>query len=246
MNEAQLHADNAFLTLTYDDDHLPVNRSLHYKHFQAFMKRLRKSIAPKRVRFFMCGEYGELNGRPHFHACLFGHNFADRVYYRTVPSGSKLYVSHTLAGLWPYGFSSIGDVTLESAGYVARYVLKKLTGDGESKYYNIVDPSTGEIHVREKEFCHMSLRPGIGAGWLDRYTSDVYPSGEMVVRGKKVYPPRYYDKRYKEGHPDEFEELSASRVARSRQAFLDNTDERLRVKEVVKLAAIRSLKRSLT
>ena len=53
-----MHMFNSFVTLTYDDDHLPEYNSLNYKHFQDFMKRLRKSH--NGVRFYMCGEYGPI------------------------------------------------------------------------------------------------------------------------------------------------------------------------------------------
>ena len=86
-------------------------------------------------------------------------------------SGATLYRSDTLESLWTYGFSSIGDVTFESAAYVARYVMKKVTGDAAESHYTVVDPETGEITVRTPEFNKMSLRPGIGAGWFDKYSS---------------------------------------------------------------------------
>ena len=79
VHEAAAYDCNAFITLTYDEENLPADGSLNYDHFQLFMKRLRKAIEPNKVRFYMCGEYGEENGRPHFHACLFGYDFPDKV-----------------------------------------------------------------------------------------------------------------------------------------------------------------------
>ena len=91
---------------------------MDYRHFQLFMKRLRKEFAPTNIRFYMCGEYGEDFSRPHFHACLFNCFFGDRKRIPGGASGSPLYRSDILERLWPFGYSSIGDVTFESAAYV--------------------------------------------------------------------------------------------------------------------------------
>ena len=234
MNEASLHSENCFITLTYKD----APQSLNYRDFQLFMKRLRK-VFP-RVRFYMCGEYGDNFDRPHFHACLFGINFPDRVKF------GKLFRSPLLEKLWPHGFSSIGDVTFESAAYVARYVMKKITGDAAEDHYSYVDPESGEILQRVPEFCHMSLKPGIGAGWLARYHSDVYPDGEMVVRGVKCKPPRYYDKVFRRVDRSEFEYMKSERSSNiSAEVHADGSADRLKVREAVAKARVRSLKRSL-
>lgn len=230
MHEASMHDENCFITLTYKDD--PFN--LEYRDFQLFMKRLRK-VAPG-VRFYMCGEYGEEFSRPHFHACLFGYNFPDRVRF-----GSRLYRSALLERLWPHGFSSIGAVTFESAAYVARYILKKITGDLADEHYRYVIPDTGEVIQRNPEFCHMSLKPGIGTGWLNRYLSDVYPDGDMVVRGVKTRPPRYYDKVFKRIDPVEYAYMKDARVANGFGP--DNSEARLSDREVVTHARVRSLRR---
>lgn len=133
VHEASLHQHNCFITLTYADEHLPPNNSLVYEHFQLFMKRLRKKYG-EGIRFYMCGEYGENFGRPHFHACLFGHNFPDLKLWKTV-NKQKLYRSAELETLWPFGHSSVGTVTFESAAYVARYILKKVSGEAAERHY---------------------------------------------------------------------------------------------------------------
>lgn len=235
MNEASLHSENCFITLTYKD----APPSLCYRDFQLFMKRLRK-VFPK-VRFYMCGEYGENFERPHYHACLFGMNFPDRVKF-----GRKLYRSALLERLWPHGFSSIGDVTFESAAYVARYIMKKVTGDLADEHYSYgVDPDTGEILRREPEFCHMSLKPGIGAAWLHRYVSDVYPDGKMVVRGSESSPPRYYDKLFRRIDRREFEYMKSERSANiTPEQHAEGSDARLAVRRQVAEARIKRLVRS--
>ena len=181
VHEAKFHDVSCFVTLTYDDEHLPVGGTLVYRHFQLFMKRLRKSF-PK-ARFFMCGEYGDNTSRPHYHAVLFGVDFRDRVPHARSGSGEVVYASALLSRLWQLGFASVGDFTFESAAYVARYVLKKVTGDLAAEHYRSVDLATGEIVDRVPEFCHMSLKPGIGARWFEQYyDSDVRVRDSIIAR----------------------------------------------------------------
>ena len=138
LHEASLYDRNAFITLTYDDSHLPPGGSLSYPDFQRFMKRLRRRIGSK-VRFYAGGEYGEQGTiRPHFHACLFGYDFPDKVFFKRSASGDKLYTSKLLESLWPYGISSVGDVTFQSAAYIARYCVAKRTGDAAKSWYACV------------------------------------------------------------------------------------------------------------
>ena len=244
LHEAKCHDENCFLTLTFNDEHCPRDMSLDYSVFQKFMKRLRKHFAPRVVRFYMCGEYGEQFERPHFHACIFGVDFPDKVVISDA-GGSKLYRSPTLEVLWPYGHSSIGEVNFQSAAYVARYVMKKITGDMAEDHYRYVDLATGEIYQRTPEFCRMSLKPGIGALWLDKFRSDVYPRDYVVVRGHKSKPPRYYDKRYSAYDPFEFEHLQYKRVLDAGKRLGDNTPERLHAREVCAEARVNQFKRSL-
>lgn len=246
VHESSLHADNCFITLTYDNSNLPSDGSLDISHFQKFMKRLRKRLgkAGKRVRFFHCGEYGETFGRPHYHACLFGYDFPDKELYKEV-NGCKLYTSKILQELWPFGFSTIGDVTFESAAYVARYVMKKVTGPMAEDHYSRVDLDTGEVFSISPEYVTMSRRPGIGAGWLDKFEGDVYPSDFLVLRGVKMRPPRFYDNRYELVDPVALDKLKAKRC-REGKKFVDNsTPERLHVREVVQRARLTQLKRSV-
>lgn len=246
LHEASLHEQNCFITLTYDQAQLPANSSLDYTQFQKFLKRLRKHFEPHQVRFYMGGEYGDQFGRPHFHACLFGIDFPDRVYFKTSPSGEKIWTSQILSRLWPFGFSSVGDVTFESAAYVARYIMQKVTGHSAKAHYERVDPETGEITSRRPEFNKMSLKPGIGARWLEKFRSDVYPHDYVVIRGKEVKPPKYYDRQYAKTHPEQWEELQWLRTLDAQTRAGDNTDARLLVKEQVVKARIQSLKRTLS
>jgi len=246
MHEAQMHTQNCFITLTYDDAHLPSDRSLHYRDFQLFIKRLRKRYPGRRIRYYMAGEYGENFGRPHWHACIFGLDFDDKKLWKRTSANSVLYRSADLELLWPFGYSSIGDVTFESAAYVARYIMKKVTGKNAKEHYQEIDPDTGEITNRTPEFTKMSLKPGIGYEWYKQYTSDVYPHDYVIVRGKKVKPPKYYDKKFKIDNPYEFDELLYIREKSAKLNYADNTLERLAVKEQVTKAKLQKLKRNLT
>lgn len=246
VHEASLYEDNCFITLTYDDEHVPEMCSLRVGDFQKFMKRLRKRVG--RVRFFHCGEYGEQFGRPHYHACLFGYDFSDRELW-SVRQGVRLYTSAILSELWPFGFSSVGDVTFESAAYVARYIMKKVTGeyaDEEFGPYWVVDERTGEYGRRDKEYVTMSRggrkkgAGGIGAGWFEKFGKEVYPDDFVVVRGVKMRPPRFYDGLYEHTADVKRERRKAAVPHR-----WNNTPERLRVREQVKLAQISSLKREV-
>lgn len=234
MHEASLYRENCFVTLTYNDEHFPYRGMLDYSAFQKFMKRLRKFTGTNGVRFYMCGEYGPENWRPHFHACLFNHDFADKEYYSRSPAGEKIYRSAALEKLWPFGFSSVGAVTFESAAYVARYCVAKVTGHNASAHYRRVD-ADGEYQL-PPEFNHMSLKPGIGSRWLEKYRTDVYPHDYVVVRGVEVKPPKYYDRLFASQFPDDFEDIQFRRELDGKSRFADNTDERLAVREIVQRA----------
>lgn len=257
LHEASAFDQNSFVTLTYDEENLPSNGSLDYEHFQLFMKRLRKLIAPNRVRFYMCGEYGEEFGRPHFHACLFGFDFPDKEEFTKTGAGEIIYTSKMLEALWPFGLCSVGEVTFESAAYVARYCMKKVTGRDAKYHYRRystevdeihIDMQTGEIYSHEltPEFNRMSLKPGVGASWFKRFAGDVYPHDYVVVRGRECKPPRYYDALYAREAPDSAEYLKFVRGQRGRAQFEHNTDERLRVRERIANARLNVYKRSLS
>ena len=117
MHEAKCFEDNCFITLTYAVT--PEHGSLTNEpsDFTLFMKRLRKRFPDIKIRYFMCGEYGERGSRPHYHACLFNFDFPDKQLFRRSPSGSLVYRSKVLEELWPFGFSSIGEVNFNSGKY---------------------------------------------------------------------------------------------------------------------------------
>lgn len=240
MHEAQMHKSSLFLTLTYDDSSLQ-SWSLVPRDLQLFMKRLRKfSVEP--IRFYACGEYGEISSRPHFHVLAFGLDLEDKEYLRTTRGGHRLYTSAALDRLWGKGQCWIGAVSFESAAYCARYVLKKLNDD--SLYVEILDPETGEWFSRRKEFSRMSRRPGLGATWLKRFWADVFPEGEVVSRGRLAHSPRAYDKVFELEDAVGFEAMKARRRFAADLNFDEGSTSRLKVRELVASAKSKSLKRS--
>lgn len=239
VDESSLHKDNSFITLTFSDEKLPFHRSLDVSIFQKFMKRLRKEVAPLRLRFFHCGEYGPKTSRPHYHSLIFGYAFPDRKFLKTTKSDEKIYTSAQLDRVWGNGYTSVGDLTFGSAAYVARYHLKKVGSVVSDNHYTNLQ--TGEMLA--PEYVTMSRRPGIGSGWYEKYKSDVYPRDSRVIKGLDTKPCKFYDSRYELDDPEGFRML---KLRRSRLVNLkDNTQERLDVKEKVKLAQIASLKPTL-
>lgn len=256
-HEVQMHEDNSFLTLTYAPEHLPPNGTLVKKHHQDFLKRVRKkyvryAIDPETlegwpinpIRYLHCGEYGEKHRRPHYHTILFGLRFMDQQPYSRTEQGHVLHTSAALTALWPFGLATVGEATFESIAYVARYIVKKLDFYGE-KAYEHLDLDTGELSFLQPEYTTRSLKPAIGKEWYARYRSDVYPSDEVIVRGKAMKPPKYYDTLLERA---DAEAHAAIKERRKEQALLRDDDastRRLAEREVVKLVQTKTLKRSI-
>lgn len=251
MHEASLYERNAFITLTFNDDNIPDGESLEYRPFQLFMKRLRKRFPKEKIRFFMCGEYGEKYGRPHYHACLFNFDFDDRVYLKTSPSGSKIYTSAILSSLWTnrrgdsLGFTTVGDVNFNSAGYVARYVVKKSLGYGEDEKYEYFDQETGEVLLKEKEFTRMSLKPGIGRGFYEKWKTDIFPQDSCIVNGKETKPPKYYYRILAKEDGFMHDDIAYLRERRAKASIEEDQERRNLAKEAVMEARLKFLKREL-
>ena len=190
--EHELLNNSSFITLTYNNENLPKNKTLVKKHFQDFMKRLRKHYSPQKIRFFHCGEYGEKNGkRPHYHAILFNCSFNDA---KQLPNYKLLKQSAQLTKIWGKGHASIGEVTFQSAAYVAGYVQKKINGKQKEAHYAIIDKTTGEYHGQlQQEYSTMSRKPGIAGDWFTKFKTDVYPSDNFHINGHECSPPKYFD-----------------------------------------------------
>lgn len=273
VHEASMYEPfNCFITLTYNDEHLPEGGSLtrgRNSDFSKFIRRLRREYkgeyyvekpggsVSKDIRYYQCGEYGDELQRPHHHALLFNFDFDDRVYFKT-ENGYNLYTSDKLDELWtdyygePMGFATVGDVTYETAAYVARYVHKKITGKRRWTHYQSseyrVDNETGEIHgMLEPEHQTMSRRPGIGKGWISSFAGDIYPKDYTTINGKRLRPPRYYDAVFDISDPEAFRRVKEKRkeVNKSRNASNEYAGYRLRQKEKCHKSRIRALIRRL-
>lgn len=230
MHEKQTSSSASFLTLTYSDDNLPPYGGLVLEHWQKFIRALRKKTG-KKLRYYHCGEYGEQTWRPHYHAILYGEDFKDRIRHCRTDTGDWLYVSDLLGSCWPHGHHLVGDVTFESAQYVAGYVTKKLNGDRAS-VYDVVDPVTGEVHSRKPPYATMSRKPGIGHDWFVKYGNQVYPRDEVIVNAHVTQPPKFYDGRLELLDPTAYLEVKRKRKERLRNQA-DYTPERLAVREQV-------------
>lgn len=191
MAESLYHEESCFLTLTYDNKHLPkknvfdddgvfkgVVHPLVKKDLQDFMKRLRFYFPDRKLSFFACGEYGEVGSRPHYHMILFGLKFndLDTISYNAL--GQPLYTSKTLSSIWKNGLVSIGEVTAESCGYVSRYSLKKQISG-----------------IKSDEFVLMSRRPAIGKQFYLDHKDELYETDRLYCKSfKSSAIPRYFDK----------------------------------------------------
>lgn len=190
MLEQLKHNSSSFLTLTYDQEHLPNGATLVPKHAQDWLKRLRKLTSLK-LRYFLVGEYGDDTQRPHYHAALFGMG----------PEYSEI-VRQT----WGRGHIMLGDLTKDSAQYIAGYVTKKMT-----------DKADPRLKGRHPEFARMSLRPGIGALAIedialvlttDHGCDEILNTGDVpqvLMHGSKRWPlGRYLRKKLREhlGFPE--------------------------------------------
>lgn len=254
MHEASLHASSYFVTLTYAPESLK-SWSLNHDDFVGFMKRARHHCGP--LRYFMCGEYGELGGRPHFHALMFGLRLSDLKPLKSLSNGDQLYSSESLDRIWSHGFTSLGSVTMESAQYVARYAQKSLIPGGDHRRKDwrrfALDPDTGEVWPQVPEYIRMSLKPGIGADWFKKYHRDCFGSqaepalDRVVVNGVSGKPPKYYDTLL--GRMDEYR-LEYVKFAREldalRRGDSELTPARLLQREAVARARLMLKKRELS
>lgn len=219
MLESQDHDENWFVTLTYDDDHVPemdfvksvdsetgevleigTLQTLRKRDLQLFNKRLRKHFSDDKIRFFACGEYGENTARPHMHVIYFGLHIKDLQFFKMSRLGDKYYISDTLTRLWGNGHVLLAQLTWESAAYVARYVTKKFTGDLAKYWYDDIGLTA--------PFTVMSRRPGIASNYFDNNASDLLKFDGGVIstkKGAKIYPnPRYFKRKLDLLFPDEY------------------------------------------
>lgn len=220
--EQLYHDDCWFLTLTYDDEHLPTSPALsaygeivaHHAtlvkaDLQRFFKRVRR-YSGQSFRYFAAGEYGTQTYRPHYHILVFGLRLDDLQVLRQNFAGDQYFTSDFIAKCWTVGYHILGRVTWQSAAYTARYTMKKATHGFDKRYYSVAGI--------ESEFQVMSLKPAIGLQYYldhpDLFEYDTF-SVSTPQGGRKMRPPEYFKKLYKDSHPKEALERSLNLRAQS-------------------------------
>lgn len=218
MMEAREHEFSWFVTLTYDDLHLPTGArsdpatgevlsfvpTLRKRDVQLFMKSLRKAVAPVRIRFFCSGEYGDKTFRPHYHLIVFGLPLDDLKFYKAGSAGQLYYNSPTISKAWDEkGYCVVAPATYETMLYTSRYVTKKLKGF-ESSFY--------KANGIEPPFSLMSRKPGIGA---NTYSFDMMHYENICLpQGRRAPHPRYFQKLLERDYPDFYEVYKSDRQQR--------------------------------
>lgn len=193
MLEAQKYDENYFVTLTYDDDHLPISDSgintVRVDDLQRFFKRLRKRIEPKKIRYYACAEYGEHTFRPHYHAIIFGLHIPD-----LEPFGYSgdypVYISKWLSDIWRNGHIMVAPASWDTCAYTARYVTKKAKFPPIKEFYD-------DLGI-ENERSFMSRRPGIARDYFDEHFNEIYNTDQLILStfkgGRIDKPPKYFDR----------------------------------------------------
>jgi len=182
----------SFVSLSYDDDHLPPGGSLRPKDLQDFLKRVRHHVDG--IKYYAVGEYGEVTNRPHYHGIFFGVGPDDVDVVRND---------------WGHGFVYFGTVTVKSINYVTAYINKKLYGK------MAIDEYAGRV----EPFARMSK--GLGLRWLKDNEDHVCQNVGVRKEGHVVPAPRYYMKKLSDAFTDEFwnaRRLEKSRLKDSRMA----------------------------
>lgn len=236
VHESIMHKENSFITLTYGPGNLPPNASLEHRDFQLFMKRLRFQTG-KELRFYMCGEYGDKNGRPHYHACIFNHEFRKDRERGKSGSGEQMYESDQLTELWGMGTCTTQDLTPGTAAYAAGYIMKKTLGDDAKNAYDVIDEN-GQLLKREPPYSRSSNRPGIGKTWYDKHGKTDMAHDFIIQDGIKKSIPPYYEKLNKRqgGVSARIENMREEKKAKINPR--DQWADRLKVREEVLKAKI--------
>ena len=232
--------DSCLLTLTYRDEELPPNKLLDHRDFQEFMYRLRQALKPRRIRFFMCGEYGGQTGRPHLHCVVFGW-FPDDYRQVQLPGGKLVGWSDFAFEKWRKGNVVVDAFSFEGAGYVAGYVAKKLDVWDSRRFVEVMDPETGEPRYVDPgpEYRKMSLKPrGLAYDWISSHLEEVYEEDLVRIRGYSFKPPKFYDEVLREHYPDWHAKVVADRLVGEAEYGREWTPERARAAGDVYMASM--------
>lgn len=245
MNEASLYESNLFVTFTYANEYLPKYGQLTKRDMQLFFKKLRFRFPDRRIRYYMCGEYGEnFTKRPHYHAAIFNLELPDIKFWKVV-NKHKYYKSQILEKIWGKGHLVIGEVTHESSAYIARYCLKKKYGTSAHSHYKAVVSTDGKVVRYQPEYSQASTGRGIGYDWYQKFKSDLYPSDEYVINGFVSKPPQYYDRLLEQEDPDMYKQVKDKRRKMIEVQSGDRQFRRLKAKELVTRQRMQRLVRIL-
>lgn len=238
--EAERHEFNYFVTLTYDDYHLPececvdyngdvYDSTLRRRDVQLFLKSLREWERTVNnntgIKVFYCGEYGTLNSRPHYHLCLFGCSEIPDLVSSFKRDKFQYYKSVLYEKFWSVrenginvlrGFVDISEVSFDSIAYTARYCLKKQQGVMKQDFLDFYETLSGDKpELRVQPFVGMSLKPGIASDYWRENKEQI--KLEDLVKYQKRYqlfssrPPRYFDKLFDREDPSEFYKVKKKR-----------------------------------
>lgn len=252
MHEKRMHKDSCFVTLTYDNEHLPEFGNLVPRHLQLFHKRLHNRLVDQRgygIRYYGCGEYGDLNKRPHYHTLLFGFDPIDKVVYSQNARGESIFTSRFVESVWHdvdgsrFGDVKIGEVSFESAAYVARYCMKKAAKVERERGHYIVYDGDGQVFERTPEFPVMSRRPGIGSAYFDKYGAEIMAHDSIIMGNREVPSIRYYDLKIEALDPARMKVIRRNRLRKSK--FNERQRDRMRVKEILLIKRLREKERKL-
>jgi len=210
VHESKMHEQSSFLTLTINDENRRPDHSLDQRQMQLFLKRLRKSLQPKKISYFYCAEYGENTKREHYHAVIFGYMPSDRKQVSRNKQGDPLYQSESLNALWKMGNVIIGNFTPTTADYCSKYVTKAYIGNNKEDAYSWVNDQ-GEVIKREPPFQRASKRPALGFSFYDKYKTDMYPHDQVIIEGKPRSVPKAYDRKFRKEDPDAFQLIKRNR-----------------------------------
>lgn len=236
-----MHRYNCWDTLTYDDEHLPANKDLQHRDVQLYLKRLRKK--GYKFRYYGCGEYGETTKRPHYHICMFGHTWLDRKPYQANIREEMIYTSSELEKTWGNGQCKTAELSFDNAAYTARYCTTKITGANAKEHYSRITED-GEYIELQPEYNYMSLKPGIGATWFEKFNKDVYPNDYIISNYHKAGPPEYYDKLLEQLNENLLKDIKEKRLQEAHERRHDNTWQRLAVKKQVTEAKMKNFTRN--
>lgn len=192
LHELATAGPSCFLTLTFDDEHLPKDWCVSVRDMQLFLKRLRRAGFP--LRYLACGEYGDINQRPHYHAILFGQIFK-RGSTEVEPSRSGLpqWTHPVVEAAWGHqGRIRIATAERDSIAYVSGYIYKKQSYGEKLVALPEQLPGMPFPVYRTQPFVLASKNPGLGLNYFAANAENIIARGNVVSHGREVPIPRYY------------------------------------------------------